>query len=72
MWPNVFVIFLMQAAYNVICYKDKPRLGTALELLRTTQKIENQLQEVRQLLDFSMFNVQTEALHKLSLIYELV
>lgn len=34
------------AAYNVICYKDKPRLGTALEMLRTTQEIENKLQEV--------------------------
>ncbi|KAK1363603.1 Caffeoylshikimate esterase [Heracleum sosnowskyi] len=34
------------ATYNVIAYKDKPRLGTALELLRTTQEIENELQEV--------------------------
>ncbi|KAL8123878.1 caffeoylshikimate esterase-like isoform X1 [Apium graveolens] len=34
------------AAYNVICYTDKPRVGTALELLQTTQQLENQLQEV--------------------------
>ncbi|XP_018816952.1 caffeoylshikimate esterase [Juglans regia] len=33
-------------AYNVIAYKDKPRLGTALEMLRTTQEIERRLQEV--------------------------
>lgn len=41
----------MQATYNVIAYKDKPRLGTALELLRTTQEIENELQEVCHYLD---------------------
>ncbi|KAL3813253.1 hypothetical protein ACJIZ3_014521 [Penstemon smallii] len=35
-----------QAAYNVICYKDKPRLGTALELLKTTQEIEQKLEKV--------------------------
>uniref|UniRef100_A0A2P2MQ91 Serine aminopeptidase S33 domain-containing protein n=2 Tax=Rhizophora mucronata TaxID=61149 RepID=A0A2P2MQ91_RHIMU len=35
-----------QAAYNVIAYKDKPRLRTALELLKVTQEIESQLQEV--------------------------
>ncbi|KAJ4770309.1 alpha/beta-Hydrolases superfamily protein [Rhynchospora pubera] len=35
-----------QCAYNVIAYKDKPRLGTALELLRTTQEIERRLEEV--------------------------
>ncbi|XAR71359.1 2-acylglycerol O-acyltransferase [Bertholletia excelsa] len=34
------------ARYNVIAYKDKPRLGTALELLRTTQEIESQLEKV--------------------------
>ncbi|KAK3035215.1 hypothetical protein RJ639_031007 [Escallonia herrerae] len=34
------------AAYNVIAYKDKPRLRTAVELLRTTQAIENQLEKV--------------------------
>lgn len=34
------------AAYNVIAYKDWPRLRTALELLRTTSEIETQLQEV--------------------------
>lgn len=33
-------------SYNVISYKDRPRLGTAMELLNTTQDIENQLQNV--------------------------
>ncbi|KAM7524210.1 hypothetical protein LguiA_014112 [Lonicera macranthoides] len=33
-------------AYNVIAYKDKPRLGTALELLKTTHEIERQLEKV--------------------------
>ncbi|OVA04983.1 Alpha/beta hydrolase fold-1 [Macleaya cordata] len=32
--------------YNVIAYRDKPRLKTALELLRTTQEIERRLEEV--------------------------
>lgn len=35
-----------QAAYNVIAYKHKPRLRTALELLRTTKEIELQLEKV--------------------------
>ncbi|KAG6741978.1 hypothetical protein POTOM_055259 [Populus tomentosa] len=34
------------AAYNVIAYKDKPRLKTAVEMLRTTQEIERRLEEV--------------------------
>lgn len=33
-------------AYNVIAYKDRPRLGTALELFNTTQEIESQLEKV--------------------------
>ncbi|XP_002521224.2 caffeoylshikimate esterase [Ricinus communis] len=33
-------------SYNVIAYKDKPRLKTALEMLRTTQEIEQRLEEV--------------------------
>ncbi|KAK9272713.1 hypothetical protein L1049_003090 [Liquidambar formosana] len=33
-------------AYNVISYKDKPRLRTAVELLRTTQEMECRLKEV--------------------------
>ncbi|KAK2359334.1 caffeoylshikimate esterase [Trifolium repens] len=33
-------------AYNVIGYKDKPRLWTAVEMLRTTQEIEQRLKEV--------------------------
>ncbi|XP_050230501.1 caffeoylshikimate esterase isoform X2 [Mercurialis annua] len=33
-------------SYNVIAYKDKPRLKTALEMLRTTQEIEQRLGEV--------------------------
>ncbi|KAK9114951.1 hypothetical protein Syun_021748 [Stephania yunnanensis] len=32
--------------YNVIAYKDKPRLRTALEMLRTTEDIENRLEQV--------------------------
>ncbi|CAL9230483.1 unnamed protein product [Arabidopsis halleri] len=32
--------------YNMICYSGKPRLRTAVEMLRTTQEIEKQLQEV--------------------------
>ncbi|OMO80229.1 Alpha/beta hydrolase-1 [Corchorus capsularis] len=35
-----------QTAYNVICYKDKPRLRTALEMLRTTNEIEHNLEKV--------------------------
>ncbi|KAJ6290616.1 hypothetical protein OIU78_026373 [Salix suchowensis] len=34
------------AAYNIIAYKDKPRLKTALEMLRTTQEIERRLEQV--------------------------
>ncbi|GAB2288861.1 hypothetical protein Dimus_023169 [Dionaea muscipula] len=33
-------------AYNVIAYKDKPRLRTAVELLNTTGEIERQLDQV--------------------------
>ncbi|KAL6906233.1 hypothetical protein ACP4OV_003834 [Aristida adscensionis] len=35
-----------QTSYNVIAYKDKPRLRTALEMLKTTQEIEKRLGEV--------------------------
>jgi hypothetical protein len=50
---NVFInLLLMQTSYNVIAYKDKPRLRTALEMLRTTQEIESRLQEVRVLFLF--------------------
>ncbi|CAI9758395.1 unnamed protein product [Fraxinus pennsylvanica] len=35
-----------QAAYNVIAYKHKPRLRTALEMLNTTEEIERQLEKV--------------------------
>ncbi|XP_057436554.1 caffeoylshikimate esterase-like isoform X2 [Lotus japonicus] len=33
-------------AYNVVAYKDKPRLRTAVEMLKTTQEIEQRLEEV--------------------------
>lgn len=33
-------------AYNVVSYRDKPRLRTAVELLRTTQEIESKLEQV--------------------------
>jgi len=36
----------MQTHYNVISYKDKPRLRTAVELLKTTEEIEQKLEEV--------------------------
>lgn len=36
----------LQAPYNVLLYKDKPRLGTALELLKATQELEQRLEEV--------------------------
>ncbi|XP_018445351.1 caffeoylshikimate esterase [Raphanus sativus] len=32
--------------YNVVCYSGKPRLRTAVEMLRTTQEIEQQLHKV--------------------------
>ncbi|XP_021307362.1 caffeoylshikimate esterase isoform X2 [Sorghum bicolor] len=35
-----------QCSFNVIAYKDKPRLRTALEMLKTTQEIERRLEEV--------------------------
>ncbi|THU69632.1 hypothetical protein C4D60_Mb08t16430 [Musa balbisiana] len=35
-----------QCSYNVIAYKDKPRLRTAVEMLRTTQEIERRLEEI--------------------------
>lgn len=35
-----------QAAYNIIAYKHKPRLKTAVELLNTTQEIAKQLDKV--------------------------
>ncbi|TMW94505.1 hypothetical protein EJD97_010184 [Solanum chilense] len=35
-----------QAAYNVIAYKHRPRLQTAVELLNTTQELEKQLDKV--------------------------
>ncbi|CAL5185757.1 unnamed protein product [Lathyrus oleraceus] len=35
-----------QTEYNVISYKDKPRLRTAVELLKTTEEIEQNLEEV--------------------------
>ncbi|KAJ1260584.1 hypothetical protein BS78_10G243700 [Paspalum vaginatum] len=34
-----------QCSFNVIAYKDKPRLRTASEMLKTTQEIESRLEE---------------------------
>lgn len=51
---KMFLYFSIQTAYNVIAYKDKPRLRTAVEMLRTTQEIEHRLVEVCQFLDFSL------------------
>ncbi|KAK7272915.1 hypothetical protein RIF29_13957 [Crotalaria pallida] len=33
-------------AYNVVAYKDKPRVLTAVQMLKTTQEIERRLEEV--------------------------
>ena len=44
----VYKDFCVQAAYNVIAYKDNPRLRTAVEMLKTTQEIEQRLKEVFQ------------------------
>ena len=35
-----------QTAYNVVAYKDKPRLKSAVEMLKTTEEIERRLKEV--------------------------
>lgn len=35
-----------QTAYNVVAYKDKPRLKSAVEMLKTTEEIEQRLKEV--------------------------
>lgn len=35
-----------QTAYNVVAYKDRPRLKTALELLRATDEISSRLNDV--------------------------
>ncbi|XP_022772067.1 caffeoylshikimate esterase-like isoform X2 [Durio zibethinus] len=42
--------------YNVIAYKDKPRLRTALEMLRTTDEIEQNLEKGFWILQLSMTN----------------
>ncbi|KAL2935873.1 Caffeoylshikimate esterase [Bienertia sinuspersici] len=36
----------LKTAYNIIAYKDKPRLKTAVELLNITDELERQLHEV--------------------------
>ncbi|KAF2282701.1 hypothetical protein GH714_043701 [Hevea brasiliensis] len=46
-WNGAILVAPMcKTAYNVIAYKDKPRLKTALEMLRTTEEIEERLGEV--------------------------
>ncbi|XP_039682553.1 caffeoylshikimate esterase isoform X3 [Medicago truncatula] len=46
-WDGAALIApLCKAPYNVLFYKDKPRLGTALELLKATQELEQRLEEV--------------------------
>lgn len=47
----------MQTAYNIIAYKDKPRLGTAVEMLKTTQEIERRLEDVCSFSDFSLLHL---------------
>lgn len=36
----------LQTAYNVVSYKGNPRLQTAVQLLKTTEEIEQQLEKV--------------------------
>lgn len=47
----------MQTAYNIIAYKDKPRLRTAVEMLKTTQEIERRLEDVCSFSDFSLLHL---------------
>jgi len=47
----------MQTAYNIIAYKDKPRLRTAVEMLKTTQEIEHRLEDVCSFPDFSLLHL---------------
>ncbi|XP_065631836.1 caffeoylshikimate esterase isoform X3 [Quercus suber] len=42
----VLVAPMCKTAYNIIAYKDKPRLRTAVEMLKTTQEIEHRLEDV--------------------------
>lgn len=37
----------MQIRHNKLIYQDKPRLKTALEMLRTSMSLEDSLHEVR-------------------------
>ncbi|CAN1227308.1 Caffeoylshikimate esterase [Linum perenne] len=46
-WSGAILVAPMcKAVYNVIAYKHKPRLKTALEMLKTTQEIEQRLEDV--------------------------
>ncbi|KAJ1295959.1 hypothetical protein BS78_01G262300 [Paspalum vaginatum] len=46
-WNGAILVAPMcKCSFNVIAYKDKPRLRTALEMLKTTQEIERRLEEV--------------------------
>lgn len=47
----------MQTKYNVIGYRHKPRLGTALELLKTTQEIERLLEKVCQKFRLLLYSI---------------
>lgn len=53
---TLYFLELLQAAYNVIAYSHKPRLRTALELLNTTQEIEQQLEKVCDCL-FTLYSI---------------
>jgi hypothetical protein len=50
----------MQTPYNMICYSGKPRLRTAVEMLRTTQDIEKQLQEVKRMRKLGRIKAESE------------
>jgi hypothetical protein len=39
-------VCILQASYNPVAYIGNPRLGTALQLLQTTDFVESKLEEV--------------------------
>jgi len=51
---TIFLSGSLQAPYNVLLYKDRPRLGTALELLKATQELEQRLEEVYDIFPFDL------------------
>lgn len=57
---SLLTLQILQAKYNVISYKHKPRLQTAVEMLHAAQKIEKNLEKVQQLhLVFTVKSIRT-------------